>query len=44
VPALPAREIASQVVLRNLESGRQALDHNRQLGTMRLPRSQPPEH
>jgi hypothetical protein len=44
VPTLPAREIAPQIVLGNLESGWQALDHNRELRTVRLPGCQPSQH
>jgi FMN phosphatase YigB (HAD superfamily) len=44
VTALPAREIAAKIFLRDLEAGRQALDDDRQLQSMRLAGGQKPEH
>ena len=42
--ALPSREVAAQVVLRDLEAGRQALDDHGQLRAVRFARGQEPEH
>src|SRR2546430_8549689 len=42
--ALPPGEVATKILFGDLETGRQAFDHDRELGSVRLPGSQPPEH
>ena len=44
VTALPAGKVAAKVLLGDLETCRQTFDHNRELGSMRLPRGQKSEH
>jgi hypothetical protein len=42
--SLAPREVAPQVLFRNLEPRGQALDDHGQLRTMRFPGGQPPQH